>query len=88
VLNLSYMQGTHSGQPVKLYVHIKDSRGKRIKTGGDDVAVRVQVWFTCKCFKTAAQQLRCTTVQDVEFLLTCRSSACVDCRQLDLQPPT
>ncbi|KAL6752927.1 hypothetical protein V8C86DRAFT_2738789 [Haematococcus lacustris] len=34
--------GTHSGAPVKLYVHVKDSRGKRLKEGGEDVAVRVQ----------------------------------------------
>ncbi len=34
-------QGGHSGAPVKLFVHVKDSRGKRLKEGGEDVVVRV-----------------------------------------------
>jgi hypothetical protein len=36
------MQGGASGAPVKVFVHVKDARGKRLKEGGEDVVVRVQ----------------------------------------------
>lgn len=36
------VQGTHAGMPVKLFIHVKDERGLRMKEGGEDVAVRVQ----------------------------------------------
>lgn len=35
-------QGGAAGAPVKLVVHVKDERGKRIKEGGEEVTVRVQ----------------------------------------------
>jgi hypothetical protein len=84
---MSHVQGTHSGQPVKLYVHIKDSRGKRIKTGGDDVAVRVQVryryqmlrgWWTANsmCRRILSCCGHSSMLLTYDFLLIAGSGVC------------
>ena len=36
------LQGSNAGMPVKVFVTLKDSRGRRVKEGGDEVTVRVQ----------------------------------------------